>query len=214
MDKVFEIYLRDRFIKSQTDFLNKKNLHPLLDQFRTAIKTINIEDISAKFELEVSINIKEWWTNKEKDVDTEANLLAILFTYGDLDELKSEALAYGIIKSDVSLKSRPEPYFLDSHDYANGFYAMPGITLNSRDSLNRLHWRNVIDENNKRVEVYDLEGRHELFDTFRHSIELSLHYALKKLRDNGEFAQLKMNKSFHFLLQEHDEKVRPILIIE
>jgi hypothetical protein len=213
MDKVFEIYLKDRFVKSQTDFLNKKDLHPLLNQFRTTIEAINIGEITSAFEPEISTNIREWWTNKEKDVDTEINLLAILFTYGDLDEFKSEALAYGIIKSDVSLKTEPEPYFLGSHDYADGFYAMPGITLTSRESLNRLHRRNI-DEENKNVEIYYLDGRHELFDTFRRSIELSLHYALRNLRDKGEFAQLKMTKPFHFLLQEHDEKVRPILIVE
>ncbi|MFN5073282.1 MAG: hypothetical protein ACK5ZY_08985 [Cyclobacteriaceae bacterium] len=213
MDKVFEIYIREKLIKSKTDFLSKKNLHPLLEQFRTIVKDIDINDTASKFELEISTNIREWWTNKEKDVDTDVDLLAILFTYGSLDEFNSEALAYGICKSDLLLNTKPEPYLLDSHDYANGFYAMPGITLTLRESLNRLHWRNI-DEENKEVEIYYLDGRHQLFDTFRHSIELALHYALRNLKDKGELVSLKMNKPFHFLLQEHDEKVRPILIVE
>ncbi len=213
MDKVFETYIKDKLVKSKTDFLSKRNLHPLLEQFRTIVEGININETTLKFELEISTNIREWWTNKQKDVDTDVGLLAILFTYGSLDEFDSEALAYGITKSDLSLKTNPEPYLLDSHDYANGFYAMPGITLTLRESLNRLHWRNI-NEENKEVEIYYLDGHHQLFDTFRHTIELSLHYALKNLRDKGELISLRMNKPFHFLLQEHDENVRPVLIVE
>lgn len=213
MDEVIEVYIKDRFVKNQKDFLDKKKLHPLLSQFKPIVEAIKIGDITSGFEREITTNIKEWWTNKEKDVDTEAQLLAILFTYGYLEELNSEALAYGIIKSRGPLQIGPEPYLLDYHDYADGFYAMPGITLTSRKSLNRLDWTNI-DEKYKNVQMYDLDGYHELFDTFRHSIELSLHYALRNLRDKGEFAPLKMTKPFHFLLQEHDERVRPVLILE
>lgn len=213
MDKELEIYIREKFIKNQTDFLSKKNLHPLLEPFRAIVKEIDINDTTLKFEVEISNNIKVWWTNKEKDVDTAVDLLAILFTYGSLDELNAEALAYRICESALSLKINPAPYLLDSHDYANGFYAMPGITLTLRNSLNRLHWRNI-DKGYEGLDIYDLDGCHQLFDTFRHSIELSLHHALKNLRDKGELNSLKMNKPFHFLLQEHDEKVRPILIVE
>ena len=74
--------------------------------------------------------------------------------------------------------------------------------------------RGVLMKENRNIEIYYLEERHKLFETFRSSIELSSHYALKNLRDRGEFVLLKMNKPFHFLLQEHDEKVRPILIVE
>jgi hypothetical protein len=209
-----EDYLKGNFEKHTASFLSFKNLHPVLEEFKTEILNINISTLSLNFQREIKYNLDNYWFNKELNPDYNEKLLAILFTYGFLDDSCPKALAYGITKSQNKLQNSFEPFDLEYHDYANGFYAMPGITLSHCKLLNKLNWRNIDEDKYPNLEVYELEGRNELFNSYKYAIDLALHIAINKLNQENSFEKIPKELPFHFLLQEHDENVRNIFIIE
>jgi hypothetical protein len=206
--------LSQTFTTNKNIFLAKEGLHPLFEQFKSFIAEISIENLILQFESEVESNITEWWTNKEKQVDLESKIFAILFTHRDLTAKQPEALVYGINKTKMPLKIQSEPYLLGSHDYADGFYALPGITLSICKELHKLDWTSLEDTEYEGIDWYELDGRLELFNTYKFAIKYALHESLKKLMQRNRFDKLNSDKPLIFLIQEYDEKATPLLFVE
>ncbi|WP_405399957.1 hypothetical protein [Maribacter sp. Asnod2-G09] len=206
--------LSETFEFNRTSFLSKMELHPLFEEFKPFVSEINIENLTLQFHSEIDINITEWWTNKEKKVDLESKIFAILFTHRDLCAKEPEAYVYGINETRTPLKLQLEPYHLDSHDYADGYYAMPGITLGFCKELHKLDWTSLKNTDYEDVDWYELDGRLELFNTYKFAIKLALHNALKKLMSQNRFSKINSINPLHFLIQEYDEQVYPLLFME
>ncbi|MCR1026091.1 hypothetical protein NQT66_14810 [Cellulophaga baltica] len=206
--------LSETFELNRTSFLSKMELHPLFEEFKPFVSEINIENLTLQFQSEIDINITEWWTNKEKKVDLESKIFAILFTHRDLCDKEPEANVYGINETRTPLKLQLEPYLLDSHDYADGYYAMPGITLGFCKELHKLDWTSLKNTDYEDVDWYELDGRLELFNTYKFAIKLALHKALKKLMSQNRFSEINSINPLHFLIQEYDEQVYPLLFMD
>ena len=206
--------LSQKFESNRTTFLSKKGMHPLFEQFKSFITKISTEQLILQFESEIDNNITEWWTNKDKKVDLESKIFAILFTHRDLCSKEPEALVYGINETRTPLKKQLEPYLLDSHDYADGYYAMPGITIDFCKELHKLDWTNLKNTEYEGLDWYELDGRSELFNTYKFAIKFALHTGLKKLMLSDRFKKINSVNPLHFLIQEYDEEVYPLLFVE
>lgn len=203
-----------QFETTRALFLNKKHLHPLFEQFKSFISEINIDKLTVQFESEVEFNMSEWWTNKEKNIDLDSKLFAILFTYGDLKEKSPEALVYGINQIGAPLKKQLETYDLGWHEYAEGYYALPGVNLNFCEVLQKLNYRNLEETPYEGIDWYELDGRLELFSTYKFAIAYALHESLNRLLQRKKFTGINSVIPFYILIQQYDEDVTPLLLIE
>jgi hypothetical protein len=88
-----------------------------------------------------------------------------------------------------------------NYDFAAGFYAMPGLTLNFFDNLEVLHWSNRADEDE---EVYRLEGYDELLKVYLFSGLVALNEVFVKLDKKGIFKSINAKQGFMFMIGEHD----------
>ncbi|MFS4418312.1 hypothetical protein [Maribacter sp. 2307ULW6-5] len=207
--------LQEQFNQTKKQFLNKRELHPLFEQFKNYISKINIEELISDFEKEIDLNIDAWWTNSEKKVDLNSKILAILFTHRDLADKNPEANVYGVNEVNNPLQIVTESYDLGSHDYADGYYALPGITLTFCKELHKLDYTSLKNTEYEGLDWYDFDGRIELFDSYRFALKYALHKSLSNLEKRNRFNKINSTKPLHFLVQEyHDGKVTPVLIVE
>ncbi|MCC9065179.1 hypothetical protein [Flavobacterium piscisymbiosum] len=214
MNTAIKNNLWSQFETTKEIFLAKKDLHPLFEQFKFFISEINIEKLISQFESEIELNISEWWINKERDIDLNSKLFAILFTYGDLKEKLPQALVYGINQIETPLKKQLETYDLGWHEYADGYYALPGINLDFCQALQKLNYKNLEGSQDEEIDWYELEGRIELFNTYKFAIAYALHESLNNLMQLNKLISINSVVPLHFLLQQYDEDVTPLLILE
>lgn len=215
MNSDIKTFLANKLQDNTSAFLAINNLHPLLEPFRTDVTVLSVEENTAAFFVELEANIQNWWTNPEKDIDVTSPLLAIFFEYGDLREKSEEAVAYGINKIESPLGFQVTPYkHLGYYDFADGFYAVPGVTLECCAPLYRLAYSNVISQAEyEDIDLYELEGYRELMNVYMYSTYLALHEALQQLYDQSKLNEINRKDPFYFLIQEHDAEAQPLFII-
>ncbi len=214
MNTAIHTFLSHQLEENKAAFLAITNLHPLLAPFREEALALSVEKSVADFTAELEENIKTWWTNPETDIDVEAELFAILFEYNDMCELSETAEAYGINKLETPIPFQVEAFDkLGHYDFADGFYAVPGITLNCCAPLNKLAYYNVDKEEYGQIEVYFLEGYEALMNVYMYNAYLALHKALQHLYDQGKLDKIRKKTPFYFLIEEHDTEVQPLFII-
>lgn len=215
MNTAIKTFLSNHLLENKSAFLAIKDLHPLLEPFITEVTALSIEESTAAFFAELEANIQNWWTNREKDIDVESPLLAIFFEYGDLREKSEEALAFGINKLESLLGFQVTPYkHLGYYDFVDGFYAVPGVTLECCAPLYKLNYANVISqEEYEDIDLDELEGYRELMNVYMYSTYLALHQALQQLYDQGKLNGINKRDPFYFLIQEHDAEAQPLFVI-
>lgn len=206
--------LLESFEQSRNQFLNQDELHPLLEQFKSLVEQIDLQKITGDFKSEIENNITGWWTNSEKDVDLNTPVLAILFTYRGLEDKEPEALVYGISATREPLKTQVEPYLLDSHDYVDGYYAMPGVKLDLCKSFHQFQWQNLESAGYENLDLYDYPGRHDLYDTYNFAIRYCIHKSLIELHKESKLSNINSSRPLHFLIQQYDEHVTLVLLME
>ncbi|RAJ82005.1 hypothetical protein CLV59_104230 [Chitinophaga dinghuensis] len=213
MNTAIQTFLSRQLEENKSAFLAISDLHPLLEPFKGAVQSLSYEESVGAFAAELEENIQNWWTNPEKtNVNTE--LHAILFEYNDMLNASEIADAYGINKIASPLGFQVEPYdSIGSFDFAEGFYAVPGITLKCFDPLQKLSSDEVDEDEYEDIEVYFLDGYEELMNVYMYNAYLALHKALQHLYEQGKLDGIRKATPFCFLIGEHDTEIQPLFII-
>jgi hypothetical protein len=206
--------LLQNFIEAKSQFLSHKDLHPLLEQFKSVIADLNLNEVKFQFKFQAEKNLEEWWTNKDKDVDLDTPIIGLLFTYRALDDKEPEANVYGISECRHGLKIQLEPYLLGSHDYVDGYYAMPGIKLDLCKPLHQFQWQNLKAAGYGDLDFYELNGCDDLYTVYNHAIRYCIHSSLLELYQENKLKEINSVKPLHCLVQQYDEEATPVLFIE
>ncbi|RBL89884.1 hypothetical protein [Chitinophaga flava] len=214
MNSEIKAFLSNELSANKSAFLAITDLHPLLEEFRPLVPELSADDNVSAFVAELEANIRNWWTNPEKDIDMETALFAILFEYSDLLTESEEALVYGITKLENPIPFQVTPYDnLGSYDFANGYYAVPGVSLECCTPLTKLAYFNIDEDKYGHLDVFELEGYSELSNIYMYNAYLALHKALQHLYDHDKLKGVSMKDSFYFLIGEHDCEVQPLFVI-
>jgi hypothetical protein len=206
--------LLKKFREAKIQFLSHKVLHPLLDQFKSIVGDLNLNEITLQFKFQIEKNLHEWWTNEDKDVDLETPVIGLLFYYRNLEAIDLEANVYGISESRDGLKIQLEPYLIGHHDMVDGFYAMPGIKLDLCKPFNQFEWQNLKAAGYDKIDFYDLTGCDDLYSTYNNAIRYCIHKSLFELYLENKLDGINSIKPLHCLVQQYDEEATPVLFIE
>ncbi|NIG56295.1 hypothetical protein [Chitinophaga sp. Cy-1792] len=215
MNTAIKTFFTNELTANKSAFLAINNLHPLLAPWKEKVSVLNVETNTLAFFEQLEINIREWWTNPETDIDVNAPLYAVLFEYNDIFQgAEIDADAYGISVLGTPYSSKLEPFNNNSHyDFADGFYAVPGITMDCWNDLAQLASYNIDEEVFGEIEIYKLEGYEELLKVYLYHAYLALHSALQQLYDQGKLDAIRKQDPCYFLIGEHDCGVQPVFII-
>lgn len=214
-----KLYLQDKINQYRDDFNILPQKKAILEEVHTKLEEFNFEEYSIKLEDEIRNNLQNWWINPKKGILREEELFAIYFEYDYFYVKGVEALSYGISEWKWK-KYKAETKEFDmakSYNFATGFEAMPGITLNFFDSLERLDYSDLLEVYTEE-EVDNIEDSPEfgnLINIFRFRGLITIHEVFKKMDLNQEFEEINYKNNFMFLIGEHDYgKVYPLLIKE
>lgn len=186
----------------------------LFDELCAALETFDFEGYKIKLENEIRQHLNDWWTNPEKGINKEEELYAVLFEYDYFFAKEVDAAAYGIGQW-KDYQEQTEPFDMGyEYDFTTQFYAVPGITLNFFDPLERLD-NPDLPSAYEDMEVSELEGFSELIQLYKISGILTIHEVFQKMDQQQEFEGLNYKDNFMFIIGEHDSgEFYPILIKE
>lgn len=197
------------YLKAQLDSYKSKlkvlpNLAPVLSDLFQKLEQFDFEIYKKTAEKEIEHNLTEWWANPSKWVNPDEIIYSILFEY-DLSYFAKdvEALAYGIVSWEnfrLHTKGFDMGY---NYDFAAGFEAVPGITLNFLDNLEKLDRLNL-SEDIDIDELFDTEGYQELLKTYIFSGLVALNEVFCSLDKKDILKKIKSKKGFMFIIGEHD----------
>lgn len=201
---------RNEYLKSFKAIPEKENI---LKETYSQLEKFDFEEYKSNLEIEVSKNLKEWWTNQEKGIIKEEELFSILFEYDHFYAKDVEALSYGIGKwKDYKVQTEEFDMGFD-YDFTTEFYAAPGISLTFFDPLEQLDYSNLPERFKEEEEIDELEGFEQLIQLFKFNGMIAIHEVFNKMDSNLEFEELNYKDNFMFIIDEHDSsEVYPILI--
>ena len=91
-----------------------------------------------------------------------------------------------------------------SYDFAEGFEASPGISLNFFDNLEVFNDRDNLPDDIDEYELAYMEGYQELLKLYLFSGLVALNEVFKSLNEKGIFKKINTKKEFMFMIGEHD----------
>lgn len=192
-------YLKAHFNSYKAKFLGLKDVHPTFMEIYKALDKFDITAYKTKVSLEIKTNLKEWWTNPSRDIDPNEVVYSILFEYDYFYRKDVTAEAYGIVVFE-GFKSYTKNFNMEyDYDFTAGFYAMPGITLNFFDELEKID----LDENSEGYNGSGI-GYEEILKIYALHGFFILHEVFAELGQKGIFKAINAKKGFMFMIGEHD----------
>ena len=210
--------IREKLTNNRDEYLNAfnsiSNPDKLLKDLFKDLENFNFETYKIKLKKEIEKNLKEWWTNSKIGIKNDEGLFGILFEFDSYYYMKNvEATAYGINKWE-NFKVYADEFDMGyDYDFATEFYALPGITLNFLDSLNKLDDKKLSENYKQVTDLSDIEGHFELMELYKFEGFIAIHQVLTDLNKIGAFEVLNYKNGFMFMIGEHDSgEVYPLLI--
>lgn len=190
-------YLTNRQNKALTEF---KSEQPVFNRLFDALETIDTSQVKQQFYDELVTNCQNHW------VKPDGLIRGIFFEYDYIFRQNESAAAYGVIFGDF--KAQAEPYdFGNFTEFADQFYALPGVTLSICNPLSALDWQQFKPDVTS-SDVYqspsDFQGYTELIDAYIFTAFICLHHALAGFTQTPTFKSLNRRSPFYFLIDEHD----------
>lgn len=202
-------YLKAQLSSYKAKFLALKATYPLFTEVYKALDIFDVNAYKAKVALEIETNLKEWWTNPNKGIDPNEVVYSILFEYDYYMRKDVTAEAYGLVVFE-GFRSYTKSFNMGfDYDFTAGFYALPGITLDFFDELEKVG-------NDERIHV-DLSidsGYEEILKVYALNGFVMLQEVFAELGQKGIFKSINAKKGFMFMIGEHDMgEVYPIYTI-
>lgn len=191
-------YLKAQYNSYKAKFLELKNVHSTFIELYQSLEKFDIVAYKAKVSYEVETHLKDWWINPGKGIKPDEVVYSILFEYDSFWQKDVQADAYGIVAWD-SFKLHTKSFYLDDYDFAEGFYAMPGITLNFFDELEKFSWQH--DPDGTLSEEIGFEEIQKVYVFYGFVILNEVFY---ELGQKGNFKTINAKKGFMFMIGEHD----------
>lgn len=197
------------YLKAQRDSYKGKlkamtNLKPLFVEVLQKLDVFDFENYKKNTAHEIETHLTEWWTNPSKGINPDEVIYSILFEYDYYLAKNVQAHSYGIVSwEDFKLhtKSFDMGY---SYDFAEGFEANPGISLNFFDNLEVFNGRDNLPDDIDEYELAYMEGYQELLKLYLFSGLVALNEVFKSLNEKGIFKKINTKKGFMFMIGEHD----------
>ena len=173
---------------------------PVFKRLFDQLQTIDTEQVRQNFHNELVANCENHWIHAEE------LMRGILFEYDYIFRENEHAAAYGVTFGDF--KAQAEPYgFGNFTQFADGFEALPGITLSLSNPLSVIE-RERFEANlpDDELEYYtgNPRGYTELIDAYTFTAFICLHHALADLSQTPTFNALSRRSPFYFLIDQHD----------
>jgi predicted DNA-binding WGR domain protein len=194
-------YLRAQLDSYKGKLKAIKEPKQLILELLQKLEQFDFEAYKRKTEKEIEDNLSEWWTNPTKDINPEETVFSILFEYDYYYAKDVEANSYGIVSWE-NFRQHTKSFDMGyDYDFAEGFEAMPGLTLNFFDNLEVLDWSKRSDEEE---DLYEIEGFQDLLKVYLFSGLVALNEVFIKVDKKGIFKKINSKKGFMFMIGEHD----------
>lgn len=191
-------YLKAQYNSYKAKFLGLKNVHSAFSDLYESLEKFDIVAYKAKVAHEIEVHLKDWWINPGKGIKPDEVVYSILFEYDSFWQKDVQADAYGIVAWE-NFKLHTKSFYIDDYDFAEGFYAMPGITLNFFDELEKLSWQHNPDST-----LSEEIGFEEIQKVYVFYGFVILNEVFYELGQKGIFKTINAKKGFMFMIGEHD----------
>ncbi|MFY7908627.1 MAG: WGR domain-containing protein [Emticicia sp.] len=210
-DKILH-YLTVLLESNTQKFKSYSSVLPLITELFNSLQIFDWDLYKTQVTEEIKKNFDEWWTNPQKGIIDEVALFSILFEYDYYLQKDVHARAYGIVEWE-DFKPHTKSFDMGyEYDFANGFEAVPGITLNFFDNLEVLYWENL-PETIDAGELFYAEGYQEMIKCYVYNGLIALHKVFADLDNQKLFDKINKRRGFMFLVGEHDTgEVFPIYV--
>ena len=205
-------YLINRRNSYQAEFESIVSREALFEAIYAELEAFDFQVYASQVEKQIQRNLREWWVNPKKGIRKEEGLFAILFEYDYFYAKGVEAQAYGIGEWEDYQVQTEEFDMGWEYDFTTEFYALPGISMNFFDPLEKLDHPNL-PEQYREGGIHNVTGFYELVQLFKFNGMIAIHEVLRKMDSNEEFEAVNYKDNFMFIIDEHDSgEVFPLLV--